>query len=117
MLDVSESHADIRQLLEAEKAELLRRIDELTVGGEIDLDFDEDFSDRGLVASEQGENYTLADTLQNQLNQVQHALDRMDAGTYGTCEICGREIPRERLEALPATSRCIEHVDSPAPPS
>jgi len=42
--------------------------------------------------------------------QVQAALDRWEAGTYGTCEVCGRPIPPERLQARPTTTRCVEHA-------
>lgn len=38
------------------------------------------------------------------------ALDRVAAGTYGVCEVCGREIPTGRLEARPAATRCVEHA-------
>ena len=105
-----ENHDAHRARLEEEREHLLHRIDELTVGGEIDLEFDDDFADRGQVASEQGENRTLADTLQVQLNQVEKALSRLDEGTYGTCEVCGDTIGAERLEAMPSTARCITHA-------
>ena len=107
---MSENHDDVRPILQQERSDLLARIDELTVGGEIDLEFDDDFSDRGLVASEQTENHTLADVLQSQLSVVERALTRLDEGTYGTCETCGGSISVERLQAIPATSRCIEHA-------
>jgi RNA polymerase-binding transcription factor DksA len=48
--------------------------------------------------------------LENQgqlLEQIAGALDRLDQGTYGRCIECGKEIPKERLEALPYTSYCI----------
>jgi DnaK suppressor protein len=48
--------------------------------------------------------------LQNQqgvLNSILAALDRLDAGTYGVCERCGKEIPDERLKALIYASRCV----------
>lgn len=38
------------------------------------------------------------------------ALDRVAAGTYGVCEVCGREIPAGRLEVRPAATRCVEHA-------
>jgi DnaK suppressor protein len=107
---VSENHAALRARLDEEREHLLHQIDELTVGGEINLDFDDDFADRGQVASEQGENRTLADTLQVQLNQVEKALARLDDGSYGTCEVCGGAIGAERLDAMPATARCIDHA-------
>ena len=107
---MSENHAQIRSGLEEERTHLLGQIDELTVGGEVDLDFDDDFADRGQVAGEQGENRALADTLQVQLNLVERALARLDDGSYGSCSACGVAISEERLEALPATDRCIQHA-------
>jgi RNA polymerase-binding protein DksA len=43
-----------------------------------------------------------------QLQEVEKALARIEDGTYGTCEVCGKEIPAERLEAIPWTTLCIE---------
>ena len=107
---VSETHADKRAALEEERSHLVSRLSELTVGGEGSLDFDDDFADRGQVASEQGENRSLADTLKVQLGLVDRALARIDAGTYGTCEVCDEQIGAERLAAMPATHRCINHA-------
>lgn len=44
-----------------------------------------------------------------QLSNINRALEAMENGTYGKCEVCGKEIPSERLEALPNTTYCIEH--------
>ncbi|NNE74805.1 MAG: TraR/DksA family transcriptional regulator [Acidimicrobiales bacterium] len=107
---MADKHAEIRAEFEKERAHLLERIDELTVGGEIDLDFDDDFADRGQVASEKGEHRVLADTLEAQLKLVEKALARLDEGTYGTCSVCDKPISAERLEVLPATDRCIDHA-------
>lgn len=41
---------------------------------------------------------------------VTRALGKIEAGNYGTCEICSKEIERERLEANPAARTCIEHL-------
>lgn len=41
------------------------------------------------------------------INKVQQALDRIDNGTYGICEACGREISEKRLKARPVTTLCI----------
>ncbi len=41
------------------------------------------------------------------LNDIDHALNRLDAGTYGSCEECGAAIPFERLEAIPAARFCV----------
>ena len=39
---------------------------------------------------------------------IDAALARIDAGTYGTCERCGRPIGQERLEAIPYATLCID---------
>ena len=109
---MSGDYAAARSQLEHEQEHLLARIDELTAGGEVDLDYDADFADRGSVASAVGENLTLADTLQSHLEAVQQALARMDDGTYGTCDVCGNQIGQARLEAIPFTSRCIDHAST-----
>jgi RNA polymerase-binding protein DksA len=38
---------------------------------------------------------------------VSEALSRIDAGTYGSCADCGRNIPKQRLDALPYTPLCV----------
>jgi RNA polymerase-binding transcription factor DksA len=38
---------------------------------------------------------------------IEHALARFDDNTYGTCELCGRAVPFERLEAIPHTRYCV----------
>jgi DnaK suppressor protein len=42
-----------------------------------------------------------------EINAIQAALARVDAGTYGTCEACGEAIAPARLDARPAARRCI----------
>jgi RNA polymerase-binding transcription factor DksA len=45
--------------------------------------------------------------LQVTLNEIDAALARIDAGTYGACTRCGSAIPEERLELRPFASRCV----------
>ncbi|HEX8518034.1 MAG TPA: TraR/DksA C4-type zinc finger protein [Pseudonocardia sp.] len=54
----------------------------------------------------------LARTVELQRRRVQDALDRLDAGTYGRCAVCGRDIDDERLEARPEVATCREHADA-----
>lgn len=51
---------------------------------------------------------TISADLQEILIQVNDALERMDEGTFGTCERCGRPINQERLQAFPYVRFCIE---------
>ena len=50
----------------------------------------------------------LEEDARGQLRQVETALARIESGEYGTCEVCGKEIPVERLEAMPAATLCID---------
>ncbi|MGA7097475.1 MAG: TraR/DksA C4-type zinc finger protein [Acidimicrobiia bacterium] len=42
------------------------------------------------------------------LGKVQRALERIEDGSYGTCEVCGKPIPMARLDVLPYTSFCVD---------
>jgi len=42
------------------------------------------------------------------IEEYQRAIERIDQGRYGTCEVCGFPIERERLEVVPQATRCIE---------
>lgn len=54
------------------------------------------------------DNLSLEGTLEDNLRDVNDALAKMVAGTYGTCEKTGKEIPLERLEANPAARTVVE---------
>ena len=47
-------------------------------------------------------------SVEAELSDVEHALKRIDAGTYGVCEACGKPIGEGRLEALPAARFCLD---------
>lgn len=48
-----------------------------------------------------------ADALAAKLDGVRRALEKVDDGTYGTCDRCGSPIAAERLEARPSSTRCV----------
>jgi RNA polymerase-binding protein DksA len=52
--------------------------------------------------------YSLEGGAENVVRLIDDALARIEAGTYGTCRVCGREIGEERLEARPWTDLCID---------
>ena len=52
----------------------------------------------------------LEEDAREQLRRVEAALARIDAGEYGLCEVDGKPIPEERLEAVPWTTLCVEHA-------
>ncbi len=53
-------------------------------------------------------NLVMLDREVNELRDVEAALERIADGTYGQCEECGGDIDRERLQACPTATRCIE---------
>ena len=48
------------------------------------------------------------DRFQTTLADVERALAKLDEGTYGRCDVCGKPIGDERLEALPWAVRCVD---------
>lgn len=100
----------LRGLLEEERARLQSQISSLDVGNDESPAYDDNFADSGQVAAEQGENKALLRQLEEQLDEVDRALAKMDDGTYGLCEVCHQPIAEARLEAMPATRFCIAHA-------
>jgi len=72
--------------------------------------YDNHPADVGTELFERGKDLALNEEAEKELRRVNEALERMDAGTYGLCVRCGKPISYERLEALPATSFCLEHT-------
>jgi DnaK suppressor protein len=52
--------------------------------------------------------YTLEGNAEQVLASIDGALARIEDGTYGICETCGRPISEERLEAIPYARQCID---------
>jgi len=68
---------------------------------------DSGFADSGQVTAERGEIDALVGSLRDTLTDVEDALAKIDAGTYGSCEECAGPIGDARLEAMPAARLCI----------
>jgi DnaK suppressor protein len=60
------------------------------------------------MAIERIEQVALHDDMQLLLKDVERALVKLDEGTYGRCDVCGAEIPAERLEILPWAVLCVK---------
>jgi RNA polymerase-binding transcription factor DksA len=57
---------------------------------------------------ERARDLSIAQRVEAELTDVARALQRIDEGTYGTCEACGRKVDEARLQVLPATRFCVE---------
>jgi RNA polymerase-binding transcription factor DksA len=109
MSDAPDTDA-VKESLEAERARLEEQVEHLAADNDTSAEFDENFADSGQVAAEKGEARSLANSLREQLDDVQAALAALDEGRYGLCEVCGESIAEQRLEAMPTTRRCIQHA-------
>ncbi|SIT85842.1 TraR/DksA C4-type zinc finger protein [Edaphobacillus lindanitolerans] len=72
-------------------------------------------ADAGTELFDRERDRALEDHAEGELEKVENALRAMHDGSYGVCEVCGTDIPFERLEAIPYTNRCIEHADTEIP--
>jgi len=54
-------------------------------------------------------NVPLVEELESRYKDVRRAIDKIEKGKYGICEVCNSEIPMDRLEANPAARTCIKH--------
>lgn len=105
----------LEKKLLAERDELARELTEFERQARRSADsaqketaLDEDYADLGTSTFERERDLSLQQNLQDLVDQVERALERIQEGTYGTCESCGKGIEVARLRALPYASLCIE---------
>ena len=108
MVDFNELHGRLK----TEKAELSEKLEQLITRGQPSLDRKEGspFGKREEEADEASElekRLALEERLRESLNEVEHALQKYEAGTYGLCDSCGQPIEEGRLEAIPQASLCL----------
>jgi DnaK suppressor protein len=100
-----------RERLEEELATLDSQLREHGVdpqGEGIEVEVDDGFADSAQATTERSELLALIEQLGSTRGDVRAALKRLDDGTYGSCVNCGKDIPRERLEAIPAADLCLD---------
>jgi RNA polymerase-binding transcription factor DksA len=69
---------------------------------------DQHQADVGTETFDRERDLSILEQVEAELADVEHALRRIDDGSYGTCEACGRTIADARLEAVPAARFCID---------
>ncbi len=102
-----------RQRLEEERVRLLQMRSDQDESDESESDslselshMDQHQADVGTETFEREKELSILENVEAELADIEHALARLNEGTYGTCEACGRPIDEERLEALPAARLC-----------
>jgi len=107
-----------RKLLTTERTRLSGILESLrseTAGGERDAEAFSDMSlgdqhpaDMGSEVFELEKGMSIRNNVEAELADLERAMHRLEEGTYGACEACGRKIPDPRLRAIPATRFCVE---------
>ncbi|WP_211193139.1 TraR/DksA C4-type zinc finger protein [Actinoplanes sp. TBRC 11911] len=59
------------------------------------------------IAYERAQLTAVLEATRRHVSELQDAVERLDAGDYGVCEVCGNPIPPERLAARPTARRCV----------
>jgi RNA polymerase-binding transcription factor DksA len=96
-----------RTRLEGVRDGLVR--DESTEDASAELsNVDQHPGDLGSETFEHEKNQSVLEQVTDELLQIEAAFQRLENGTYGTCQACGRPIGAERLDALPATRFCVD---------
>ena len=103
-----------KQLTKTEKETDIKESSQDEVG-ELSM-YDNHPADMGTELYEREKDLALNTHATGEIDKVEQALEAMQEGTYGQCEVCAKDIPFERLEALPYTTYCIEHATERAIP-
>jgi RNA polymerase-binding protein DksA len=115
--DISPKTLDkLRRLLEEERETYVRQAHDLAAEAEAlasdrepgDTQFDEESGEGDTLNVERERDLALSASATQAVEEIDRALGRMDTGSYGICERCGKKIAVARLEALPFAALCIE---------
>src|SRR5437763_6014850 len=81
---------------------MLEAVDELSA-------YDNHPADLGTELFDRERDFALQEHKNKDLEKINIALEAIEKGTYGKCQVCGDEIPIERLDVLPSTLHCVNH--------
>ena len=104
----------LRSRLESEQKRLLEELEQIRASAQVAGGERREGSPFGKREEEATESFELEKRLAlekrvlDQLAEVEHALAKFEAGTYGLCDSCGRAIDPARLEALPQANFCLD---------
>lgn len=107
---------DLEARLRTERAELsdqLATIEDQTFAASQsdlsgDVGVDDESADAGTATFEREKELSIEQNVRDLIQKIDRALKRIEAGTYGICERCGKPIEKARLKALPYVDLCIK---------
>lgn len=111
---------DLRERLLEERGELqeqLTTIEDSTfsatqsdLSGDVGLD--DESADAGTATFEREKDLSIEQNVRDLLQKIDRALGRIEAGTYGVCDRCGKPIEKARVKALPYVDLCIKDAQA-----
>ncbi|WP_217587337.1 TraR/DksA C4-type zinc finger protein [Lentibacillus saliphilus] len=114
-----EQLAECKSLLQERQARLIQQVEDhfgktyefiKESTGELS-NYDNHPADHGTELFERGKDVALNEHAEAELEDINKALHAIADGAYGICVDCGRDIPFERLQAVPTADKCIEHAN------
>lgn len=101
---------DIEKALRARRVELAAELERLTEppAEGASVSFGKRVGDGTSEAVERLATTATARSLAASITDIDHALEKIDEGSYGQCDRCGEAIPEARLEILPASALCVD---------
>lgn len=108
--------AELKTSLSKERAKLEKNLEQIAKpldkkSGDYETSFEEigtDKEDNATEIEQYSDNFSVEVILEKKLQNVIHALQKIDAGTYGACEKCQQAIDLNRLQASPSAKRCLK---------
>lgn len=110
----------VREALLKERGELASQLAEIEEDTFSEADpagesgVDDEFADAGSYTLERESALSIENNVKDLMLKIDGALERLDDGTYGTCERCGKSIPKARIKALPYANLCIDDAQAEA---
>ena len=107
---------ELKDRLVSERADLQAQYDELeesTFGANQseltgEMGFDEEYADAGTATFERERDLSLVNNLRDLMERIDKALAKIEDGTYGLCDRCGKPIEKARIKALPYANLCLK---------
>jgi len=100
---------EFRKLLLERKNSIIRKLSQFYhESKEIETDTALDVADKAETSYTKEFLLGLTDSEREQLQLIDQALDRLEKGEYGLCQVCHREIGKKRLQIIPWTPYCID---------
>jgi DnaK suppressor protein len=100
-VELEKEAAALRAELGASEVQLTARL------GDSAMEAGDDEADTSSKLFEREQQLALSANTRELLEQTEHALARIEAGTYGVCESCGKPIGKARLQAFPRATLCV----------